>query len=72
MADEKQERPEEERIASWLETVKFRKRLIGGLDEEDVWSKIRELNDIYKLALAAERARYDALLSERTKGGGTE
>lgn len=61
--------PEEYRqqIESWLQSVTFRKRLFGGVDETHVWTKIRELNDIYQKALVAERARYDALLAERKK-----
>ncbi len=53
---------QEERIADFLQKVKFRKRIFGGVDERDVWTKIGELNEIYKQALLAERARYDALL----------
>ncbi len=62
--------PEEyqSRIEDWLRNVKFRKRLFGGVDETRVWMKIRELNDIYQKALIAERARYDALLAEQSKG----
>lgn len=62
--------PEEhqQKIESWLQEVKFRKRVFGGVDESHVWTKIRELNDMYQMALAAERARYDALLAEREKG----
>ncbi len=61
--------PEEYRqqIESWLQSVTFRKRLFDGVDETHVWTKIRELNDIYQKALVAERARYDALLAERKK-----
>ncbi len=59
----------EEKIAGWLESVKFRRRLFGGLDERDVWRKIGELNELYRGALVAERARYDALLSERRRRG---
>ena len=64
----------EERIAGWLKQVKFRKRIIGGVDEADVWKKISELNDMYTQGLIAERARYDALLAERetAKGGEAE
>lgn len=51
-------------IAPWLKKVKFRKRIFGGVSERDVWKKIGELNDMYKRALIAERARYDALLAE--------
>ena len=58
----------EERIANWLREVKFRKKVFGGVDEADVWQKINALNDIYKEAWIAERARYDALLAERGKG----
>ena len=43
-------------------------RIFGGVDETQVWTKIRELNDIYQRALTAERARYDALLAEQKKG----
>ena len=50
-------------IPGWLKKVKFRRRLIGGVDEHDVWKKIGELNDRYTRALVAERARYDALLA---------
>lgn len=54
----------ERRIAAWLKQVKFRKRIFGGVDEKDVWAKIGELDAQYRQALIAERARYDALLSQ--------
>lgn len=56
---------EQKRIRQWLKQVRFRKTLFGGVDERDVWKKIGELNDMYNAALAAERARYDALLEQR-------
>lgn len=56
---------EEQRIAQWLERVRFRRRLFGGVNEKDVWNKIGELNEMYCKALVAERARYDALLERR-------
>ena len=64
----------EQRIAGWLKETKFRKRIIGGVDEADVWKKIGALNDMYREGLIAERARYDALLAsrERGKGGGAK
>ena len=55
---------EEQRVTDWLKRVKFRKQVFGGVSEADVWKKISELNDIYKQALVAERARYDALLAQ--------
>lgn len=53
---------EEKRIADWLKKVRFKKKLFGGVSELDVWKKLEELNSMYKAALAAERARYDAQL----------
>lgn len=57
---------EQERIRKWLKQVRFRKSTFGGVNEADVWKKIAELNTLYEAALSAERARYDALLVERT------
>lgn len=56
---------EQEKIRAWLRQVRFRKTIVGGVSEADVWKKIGELNELYESALAAERARYDALLKER-------
>ena len=50
-------------IINWLKTVKFRKQIIGGVNEEDVWKKIHQLNEMYETALRAERVRYDVLLN---------
>ena len=52
----------EQRNAAWLQNLKFRRQIFGGVSERDVWKKIAELNDLYHEALIAERARYDALL----------
>lgn len=60
---------QEEKISAWLQKVKFRKQVFGGVSEKDVWAKISELNDMYTKALIAERARYDALLAKKKKGG---
>lgn len=52
-------------IRDWLKQVRFRKAVIGGVREPDVWKKIAELNTMYEAALSAERVRYDTLLKER-------
>ena len=52
-------------VRRWMKKTRFRKCLIGGVNEADVWKKIGELNTLYETALAEERARYDALLEER-------
>ena len=58
---------QEEKIANFLKKVKFRKQIFGGVSEKDVWTKIRELNDMYREALLAERVRYDTLINERDR-----
>lgn len=60
----------QEDIVQWIKKLKFKKKLIGGVDEADVLKKIEELNSLYEKALLNERARYDALLNE-AKGGDT-
>ena len=57
---------EQMRIAKWLQNVHFRRQLFGGVSEQDVWKKIEKLDEMYREALIAERARYDALLEEKT------
>lgn len=58
---------EEQKIAEYLQKVRFKKQLFNGVSEQDVWRKITELNELYKNALIAERARYDALLEQQKK-----
>lgn len=60
---------EQQRIAQWLKKVKFKKQFFGGVNEKDVWKKIAELNDMYNVAIACERARYDALLEQQSGAG---
>lgn len=53
-------------ILTWLQQVKFKKTLFGGVDEADVWKKIGELTELYEKALIAERAK--AAWKEDTDG----
>lgn len=53
---------EQEEIVQWLEKVRFKKQLFGGVSEASVWKKIKELDGLYTKALLAERARYDTLV----------
>lgn len=55
---------EQQEILEWLRTVKFRKKLLGGVDEVQLWKKLEELYGLYANAIRAERARYDALLEK--------
>lgn len=52
---------------SWLENVKFRKQLIGGVNEADLWKKINELNRLYQQAFHDQEVYYRALLDEQSR-----
>ena len=54
-----------EEIAGWLKELKFRKKIIGGVDEANVWNKLDELQAQYQSAFDAQAERYQALLDER-------
>lgn len=58
---------EHREIEEWLKTVRFRKQFLGGVSEQDVWTKLEVLNKMYEKALSAERARYDALLARQRR-----
>lgn len=58
-------------IIRWIQKLKFKKKIFGGVDEDDVLKKIGELNSLYETALLNERARYDALLAQY-RGGDAE
>ena len=55
-----------EDILAYVKKLRFKKRLFGGVDPDDVWRKLEELNRLYERALLEERARYDALRQERS------
>lgn len=68
MSEELRFPPEqEEKIKGFLQKVKFRKQVFGGVSEKDVWKKIGELNEMYRQALLAERIRCDALIAEHDR-----
>ena len=49
---------EHKEIIKWFQTVKFRRTLFGGVDENDVWKKLQELF----------RQRLDELRKESSEG----
>lgn len=57
-----------QQILDYVNGMKFKPKLFGGVDPDDVLKKLEELNHLYEMALLQERARYEALLAER--GGG--
>ena len=58
---------EQMKIAKWLKKLRFRRKLVGGISEQDVWKKIGELNIMYEAVLTAERVRYDTLIEHYKK-----
>ena len=54
---------ERQEINAYLQKLRFRKRFFG-VDEQDLWKKLAELNRMYEQELKAERIRYDTLLAE--------
>lgn len=61
--------PEQLEIVEWYRKVKFRKNLLGGVDEVQMWKKLEELYGLYENAIRAERARYNALLALSVPSG---
>lgn len=57
------------KIADWIDKVRFRKKFFGGLDEQDVWKKIEELNSMYEAMLEAERVRYNTMIEHYESTG---
>ena len=64
--------PEYEAVTAWLKSVRFKKKITGGLDPEDVWKKLDELNTLYENALISERARYNMMLRQIMMGRDSE
>lgn len=60
MTDEKRDA-----LANWFEQVRFKRQLIGGVDERDVWKKLEALQALYRQIEAEQKAAYEALLADR-------
>ena len=52
-------------IAALLLGLRFRKKIIGGVDERDVWRQLDRLQKEYRSAFDAQQERSRALLEER-------
>lgn len=48
-------------ISDFLNKVKFKKKLFGGIDETDVWNIIKKLNAEYKELYDVQQAQIDFL-----------
>lgn len=56
-----------ETLAHTFQEMKFRKKLLGGVDEADVWRKLEKLQQEYETLYNRQAAHYQALLEEREK-----
>ncbi len=50
---------ESKEICEYLKNLKFKKCIIGGLSEEDVWKKIKKLDEMYQLELEKIKQEYN-------------
>lgn len=50
---------ESKEISSYLKSLKFKKKIIGGIDEEDVWKKIKKLDELYQKELDYMKKEYE-------------
>ena len=66
-APQVQPAPGLEGIARTLREMKFRKKLLGGVDEADVWKKLEKLQQEYEIAYHQQRLVVGRLMEE--KGG---
>ncbi len=53
-----------EEIAEMLKSTRFKRRLFGGVDEDDVWIKLERLQKEYAELIEAERHRAQGALNE--------
>lgn len=55
-----------EKMLLWLRKVHFRRTIIGGVDEADVWHKLEDLDRLYEESILCERERYNVKLTDQT------
>ena len=52
-------------IAELFKTLRFRKQIVGGVSEIDVWKKLNKIQEEYRSAYEIHQERYEARLQER-------
>lgn len=48
-------------LSRYLNSIKFKRKIIGGIDEVDVWNKIEKLNLEYKELYDRQKAQIELL-----------
>lgn len=54
-----------EEIAAYMKTIRFHKKIFGGVDEADVWRQLEKLQTEYHSAFEAQKEQSLALIRER-------
>ena len=54
-----------ESLAELFSKLKFRRKVIGGISEADVWKKLEEVQTEYRRLYDLQAAGYEARLKER-------
>ena len=49
-------------ISELFEKLRFRKKLIGGVDERDVWRQLDRIQQAYRVAYEEQRTRFKTIL----------
>ena len=52
-------------IAELFKTLRFRKQIVGGVSEIDVWKKLNKIQEEYRSAYEIQQERNEARLQER-------
>lgn len=63
--DSRKDKTEMKEITALFEKMHFQKRMIGGVDEMDVWRQLREVQKEYENILTIQEERSKALIKER-------
>lgn len=61
MAQEREHCRTMEDVAHYIENMRFRKKLFGGVDEADVWKKIEALHREYEAVFLAQEIRHEVV-----------
>ncbi|MDO5417643.1 MAG: hypothetical protein Q4F29_10620, partial [Lachnospiraceae bacterium] len=54
-----------EDIAELFKTLRFRKKIFGGVDERYVWKQLEKVQQEYRSVYEIQQERYEARLQER-------
>ncbi len=52
-------------IAEKLKKLKFKKNMIGGVNERDVWKKLEELQADYRHVFEMQERKYQAIIDSK-------